>query len=167
MFYQSIVQFFPILIFLNGKVYAEYSKYLTEEVPAYARRILKAIGRYIIELLKGIGIEVPMPHGAFYIFPDFGMYSGKMEARGIHTSVEMCHAIFEETGVGILPGFDFGREPTEMTVRIAFIDFDGESALQTAAGEYLDREIDRAFIQTHAPRLIEAINRLASWFSGL
>lgn len=155
----SPIQFAAVTAFEGGKDIEDYLH--------NARRILKSIARYLIGRLKGIGIDLPMPHGAFYLFPDFSCYARKMAERGIHTSVEMCHAIFEDTGVGILPGFDFGREPNEMTARIAFVDFDGERALQAAAGEYRGRDIDIAFIRSYAPRMIKALDGLTGWFAGL
>jgi aspartate aminotransferase len=101
-----------------------------------------------------------MPHGAFYLFPDFGIYQEKLAARGILTSVEMCMVLLEETGVEILPGYDFGRDPAELTARLAFVDFDGEIALKAAFEEYRDKEIEEPFINTFVPRLVEAFDRL-------
>ena len=65
------------------------------------------------------------------------------------------------------PGHDFGREPAELTARIAFVDFDGETALETAYGDYVNREIDELFIKNCAPRLVKAFDLLGDWFSGL
>jgi len=141
-----------------------------EDIDAYlmhVRRILKALTRYVIKRLKEINIEIPMPHGAFYLFPDFSIFRERMAEKGIHTSVEMCNAILEKTGVGILPGFDFGRDPAEMTARVALVDFDGAKALRAASEEYLDKDIDQSFVEKYAPRIIEAVDRLIDWFSTL
>jgi aspartate aminotransferase len=138
-----------------------------EEYLVNIRRILKALARYMTGRLREIDIEIPMPHGAFYLFPDFSIFREKMAARGIHTSVEMCNTVLAETGVAMLPGFDFGREPTEMTARIAYVDFDGAKALRAALDHYLNKEIDQSFIETYTPRLIQAADRLTGWFSGL
>jgi aspartate/methionine/tyrosine aminotransferase len=108
-----------------------------------------------------------LPHGGFYLFPDFGLYRAKLAARGILTSVEMCSALLEETGVAILPGHDFGRDPAELTARVAFVDFDGEQALEAASKDYRDKDIDDAFIGLYAPRLVGAFQQLTSWFTGL
>jgi aspartate aminotransferase len=153
------IQYAAVTAFQGGE---DIEDYLVQ-----VRRILKAIARYLIKRLKDINIEIPMPHGAFYLFPDFSMYREKMAERGIHTSVEMCNKIFEDTGVGILPGFDFGRDPTEMTTRIAFVDFDGNKALKAASDTYWDKVIDPFFIETYAPRIVQAIDKLTGWFSGL
>jgi len=153
------VQYAATTAFLGGDDIEDYL--------LHVRRILKALARYTIKRLKEINIELPMPHGAFYLFPDFNVFRERMQAKGIHTSVEMCTTLFEETGVGILPGFDFGREPTEMTARMALVDFDGDRALRAASEEYLNKEIDQSFIETYAPRIVQAMNRLNTWFSEL
>ena len=133
----------------------------------HSRRILKALANYLVGRLAGINVKIPMPQGAFYLFPDFGVYREKLAGKGIYTSVEMCKALLDETGVAMLPGHDFGREPAELTARIAFVDFDGETALETAYGDYVNREIDELFIKNCAPRLVKAFDLLGDWFSGL
>ncbi len=132
-----------------------------------SRRILKALAGYLVSELSSIQVNIPMSHGGFYLFPDFGIYREKLAARGILTSVEMCSALLEETGIAMLPGHDFGRDPAELTARIAFVDFDGEFALKIASEEYPDKEIDESFIKLCAPRLAEAFQQLGGWFSSL
>jgi aspartate aminotransferase len=138
-----------------------------EEYLFHSRRILKALAKYLVNELNSININIPMPHGAFYLFPDFGAFREKLSARRILTSVEMCTTLLEETGVAMLPGYDFGRDPEELTARLAFVDFDGEVALEAASGEYAVKEIDKSFIKRYAPRLVEAFHHLTAWFSSL
>ncbi len=108
-----------------------------------------------------------MPHGAFYLFPDFGIYRQALTGKGIYTSVEMCNTLLEETGVATLPGYEFGRDPAELTARIALVDFNGEEALGAASKNYSNKEIDDLFVQKYAPRITEAITRLCEWFSKM
>jgi aspartate aminotransferase len=138
-----------------------------EEYLFHSRRILKALAKYLVNELKSIDINIPMPHGAFYLFPDFGSFREKLSARGIFTSVEMCSVLLEETGVAMLPGHDFGREPEELTSRLAFVDFEGGHALAGASGEYANKEIDKSFVERYAPRLVQAFRQLTEWFSSL
>ena len=126
---------------------------------------MKAIAKYFIKQLNLINITVPMPQGAFYLFPDFEGFREKLAGKGIYTSVELCSALIEETGIVMLPGYEFGRDSAELTARIAFVDFDGEKALSAANGEYLNKEIDETFIRDFAPRLTEALQHLAAWLS--
>jgi aspartate aminotransferase len=138
-----------------------------EDYLYHARRILKALAKYLVEVLGTINIRIPMSHGGFYLFPDFGLFREKLAKRGILTSVEMCSALLEETGVAMLPGHDFGRDPAELTARLAFVDFDGEYALKVASREYTNKEIDISFIKRCTPRLVEAFQQLTGWFSSL
>lgn len=138
-----------------------------EEYLSHARRILRALAKYFVKQLEAIRINVPMPHGAFYLFPDFEIYREKLTAKGIYTSVELCSVLLEETGIAMLPGYEFGRDPAELTTRMAFVDFNGETALNAAKKEYRFKEIDELFIHTYAPRLVDALKRISAWFSGL
>lgn len=130
----------------------------------HSRRILRALAHFFTERLKAMHVEIPMPHGGFYLFPDFGIYRETLAARGIHTSVELCHTLLEETGIAMLPGYEFGRNPEELTARIALVDFDGEEALKAASSSYDQTILNGAFVQQFAPRLTEAFDRLAGWF---
>ena len=111
-------------------------------------------------------VTFPKPEGAFYMFPDFSYYKDRLHAREIFTSVEFCDKLLEETGVAILPGSDFGRQPDEFTARLAYVDFNGEKALAAAAqsnGELLKD----TFVETHCKRLVKAITKLDDWLSSL
>jgi aspartate aminotransferase len=138
-----------------------------DEYLVNARRILKAMAGFLVKELNSIKINIPMPQGGFYLFPDFGPFREKLAERGILTSVEMCSALLQETGVAMLPGHDFGRDPAELTARIAFVDFEGDLALKAASVEYHDKEIDESFIRQYAPKLVEAFGKLTSWFTSL
>lgn len=153
------IQYAAITAFNGG---SDIDEYLLD-----VRRILKALAGYLVGELNLISINLPKTHGGFYLFPDFGVFREKLAARGIHTSVEMCSALLMETGVAMLPGHDFGRDPAELTARIAFVDFDGELALKIASNEYRNKEIDETFIKNNAPRLVEASMQLTKWFLNL
>ena len=141
-----------------------------EDIDTYlfhSRRILSALAHYATERLREMHISIAVPHGAFYLFPDFGVYRDALAGKGIYTSVEMCNTLLEETGIAMLPGYEFGRDPDELTARIALVDFNGEEALQAASTIYLDKDIDDLFLQTYTPRLTEAFTRMKEWFRGI
>jgi aspartate aminotransferase len=138
-----------------------------DEYLVHVRRILRTLAKFMVGQLEKIGIDVSLPHGAFYLFPDFGIFREKLAAKGIYTSVELCNTLLNDTGIAMLPGYEFGREPAEMTARIAFVDFNGEEALRASMGEYRDRELNGAFIRQYAPRLVEAMQLMTGWFGSL
>ena len=60
----------------------------------------------VYELLDKIpGIEVNMPQGAFYFFPNVSNYFGK---QGIHNATELCIYLLEEAHVSLVSGEGFG-----------------------------------------------------------
>ncbi|MFQ5511541.1 MAG: pyridoxal phosphate-dependent aminotransferase [Candidatus Krumholzibacteriia bacterium] len=132
----------------------------------HSRRILKALGGFLAELLLRAGVRVLPPQGGFYLFPDFSAFRERFHFAGITTSAQMCSRLFEETGVALLPGSDFGRPPEEFTARLAYVDFDGAEALAASGGIPTDRDLDINFVQTYCGRTVEAVDRLCGWLAA-
>lgn len=132
-----------------------------------SRRVLRAIARLLVQKLHDAHVSVPMPDGAFYLFADFSYYRDKLEKRGILTSVELCEALLEETGVAMLPGADFGRQPEELTARIAYVDFDGKASLEAASKIENGKQLNGQFVNEVSPRLVEAFDKMCHWLTGL
>lgn len=65
-----------------------------------------------------------------------------------------------------LPGSEFGRPPEEMTVRIAYVDFDGARALSASQQVPLTEALDDDFFRHHAFKTVEAVESLAEWVAG-
>jgi aspartate aminotransferase len=147
--------------------YAAVSAYQEdEEIERYlgrARRICGALGRWIAARLRAAGAHCDTPEGGFYVFADFSDLAGLLRERGIRDSGSLCRRLLEDTGVAVLPGSDFGRPPSELTMRIAYVDFDGAAALAAVAGVPDDRELDEEFLRKTCGDLLEAIDRIAGW----
>ena len=133
------------------------------EMDAYLTRsriILKALAGFVASRLSDAGAELNEIKGGFYAFPNFDSLRDGFTARGIEDSRTLCTRLLEETGVAVLPGSAFGRPVEELSLRLAFVDFDGEAALNALAeGE----TCDEAFLRRHAPRVTEGIERMAAW----
>ncbi|AEA34353.1 pyridoxal phosphate-dependent aminotransferase [Hippea maritima] len=128
-----------------------------------SRRILKGLALYIYDSFNKVGIDTPLADGAFYYLPDFSKLKDKLNRKGIYTSRQLCSTVLDETSVAFLPGDDFGRPSDEFTARIAYVDFDGEVALEAAKKE----EVDEKFLRKYCANTIEAIDRVCDWVSGL
>jgi aspartate aminotransferase len=105
---------------------------LGPEIESYledCRKILRALGNRLADLLRRGGLSLRPPQGGFYLFPDFSAHGERLAARGIATSRDLCQRLLEDTGVAVLPGSDFGRPPAELVARLAYVDFDGAAAL--------------------------------------
>jgi aspartate aminotransferase len=130
------------------------------------RKSLKNILKYIMVRFDILKITYPTPQGAFYIFPDFGYYREILQQQGITTSKELCSRLLEDTGVAMLPGSDFGREPGELSSRIAYVDFDGREVLDASDVLFNDEANHDYFIEKHCPKLVKAIERIGNWLQS-
>ncbi|MFH1160851.1 MAG: aminotransferase class I/II-fold pyridoxal phosphate-dependent enzyme [bacterium] len=133
----------------------------------HVHRILTALAYYLTMKLHEMKVNISLPHGAFYLFPNFEVYRESLKQRDIFDSTTLCKRILEDTGVAMLPGKDFAPAGNELTARIAYVDFDGRQVLKASMEAGIERDLTEAFIREHCPRMVEAFDRLGSWFSRL
>ncbi len=152
------IQYGAVRAFEGGP---EIDRYLHQ-----SRRILRALGRHCARRLQETGATVDLPEGAFYLFPDLTPLAESLRTRGIHTNEELCERLLEDTGVAVLPGSAFGRALEEFTVRLAYVNFDGERALAAAAETPDPLPLPQDFLKTHCGRAVEAIERMGNWLHG-
>ncbi|HEU4364055.1 MAG TPA: aminotransferase class I/II-fold pyridoxal phosphate-dependent enzyme [Candidatus Krumholzibacteria bacterium] len=137
-----------------------------EEYLWIARRILGALGMWSTSKLRAAGALLPDPAGGFYLFPDFAPLAEKLSARGIRTSRALCEKLLEDTGVAALPGSEFGRPASELTVRIAYVDFDGARAHASLATVPRDTPVTEEFLRANCDRTLRAIDLMCEWVKG-
>jgi aspartate aminotransferase len=137
----------------------EIRDYLTQ-----SRRVLGACGRWVSARLNQAKIHCDVPDGGFYVFPDLSEHRAALAKRGIHTSRQLCQALLEQVGVAVLPGSEFGRPVNELTLRAAYVDFDGASALDAAANTQGDLGED--FLRRQCPMVLAAIDVLCDWIGA-
>ena len=121
-----------------------------EEYLAQARFVLREVGGFVHRELKAAGLSMPLPQGGFYLFPNFSQYRQALSDRGIHTSMQLCRQLLEDTGVALLPGTAFGRPEQELTCRLSFVDFDGARLLGLARRKERDTW-GRKLMATYCP----------------
>ncbi|MCC5996612.1 MAG: aminotransferase class I/II-fold pyridoxal phosphate-dependent enzyme [Oceanicaulis sp.] len=133
------------------------------EIELYLERsrvILAALAGFVSRRLGETGAAVNPIRGGFYAFPNFDPLRERLAARGVKDSETLCERLLEDAGVATLPGSAFGRPAHELSLRLAFVDFDGAAALDAlAAGEALDA----GYLTRHAPRVVEGIEAMARW----
>lgn len=127
-----------------------------------SRRILGALGPAIAARLRDVGCTLPEPEGGFYLFPDLSDLRPRLAARGIHSAPQLCEQLLQDTGVAVLPGSQFGRSPTELSLRIAYVNFDGGRALDGAA-QTDETELGEDFLREYCMPALEAADRVAQW----
>jgi len=140
---------------------------MIERYLVHVRRILAALGNWCADRLQATGARLVSPTGAFYLFPDFSPLWEKLSANGITTSSQFCRKSLQEIGVALLPGREFGRPDSELTARIAYVDFDGSRALAASEQIPLDEEIDLDFLETYCYNTKLAVDRLCNWLEAM
>jgi len=128
-----------------------------------SRKILAALGNWSADRLNESGIATLAPEGAFYLFPDFEKMRPALADRGIRTSIQLCEKLLQDTGVAILPGYAFGRPASELTARLAYVDFDGSRCLSALEQQPEDKPLDHAFLEQYCPNVTRAIDRMCAW----
>jgi len=151
------IQFAAVRAFRGG---TQIERYLWN-----SRRLLRGLAREVARRLDSAGLRVVPPAGAFYVFPDFSAHRDRFAERGITTSDELCRRLLAETGVAMLPGTAFGRPPDELTVRIAYVDFDGARALTAVEQLGPEGTIDKEFLGYYCSNVLEALDRLTDWLN--
>ena len=121
------------------------------------RNILNSVGRYVYNNLKSNNILMNPPQGGFYLMPEF--INSKFK-----TSLELCDAILNDTGVALLPGSAFGFSKNRLLTRLSYTDFDGGQFLKNISSfEKLGDDV----IEKYAPNIVEGTNKLSEWSKNL
>ena len=137
-----------------------------EEIDQYlrdAQRILRSVGRYFHGRLTQMRVFAPKPAGGFYLFPNFSFYQTNLSNKGISNSGQLCERLLEDTGIALLPSYDFGRPSEELTARLSYVDFNGAMALQLARTTYKNKSLDEAFVKACCPEMNAAFDQLQQW----
>jgi aspartate aminotransferase len=131
-----------------------------------SRRVLRQIGPAISARLRAAGCDIDDPQGGFYLFPDLSGLRDRLAARGIFDARVLCERLLDDTGVAVLPGSDFGRSPAELSLRLAYVNFDGAAALQGAAALDDSAVADADFLAAYCADAMAGIERMARWLEG-
>jgi len=127
------------------------------------RRILGSLARELLVRLRAAGACALDPVAGFCLFADFGPLADRLYERNVTTSRELSRRLFDDAGVAVLPGTDFGRPAGELVARLAFVDFDGARALAEAEAEGETLRVDRPFLERHCGRMLDAVDRVRGW----
>ncbi len=132
----------------------------------HVRRILFYLAKRSVKILNKAGIRVHEPAGAFYLFIDFTEQADSLRTKGIIDSTTLCSKLLEETGVAILPGASFMRNPEELTARLAFVNFDGAKALALSETVPFDEEIPDDILQNFCSPVFDALHQIVNWIQS-
>ncbi len=128
-----------------------------EDYKIASRYILQTIAAFCYNKLIEGGVKVLPSEGGFYLFPNF---TGLVKTTN---SILFCEKLLQETGVALLPGTSFGRPAEELTVRLCFVDFDGESALNHFQ-KY--SRINTTDFNLLFPKIVKGMDVLMQWVAA-
>jgi len=129
-----------------------------------ASEIYSVASTYMHHRFIEMNLNCPIPEGSFYLFPDFENYRSSLYKRKILTGISLCDKLLIQANVALLPGSDFYFPATNLGVRIAAVDFDGESVLKQWPGK---EEINDDMINRFFPNLVEGCNHIKKFLQQL
>ncbi len=138
-----------------------------EEYLWNTRKILSSIGNECAQKLNKAGVKVHKPVGGFYLFLDFSNFSNKLHSKGINNSKDLCSRLLMDTGVAILNGASFSRPIEEFSARMAYVDFDGASALAAAGTIALSKPLPKDFNRVYCSKVIDGVDKIKDWLAEL
>jgi aspartate aminotransferase len=139
------------------------------EIDVYLRKcrhILKMLGHHCAKVMQSAGISVPLPEGGFYLFPDFGHHRAELAEKSITDNRRLCEYFLEKTGIASLYGSAFGCPASDLSLRMAFVDFDGARALGLYNDFKPNKQNEMAFLKEACPDVLEGVQRLADEVSS-
>jgi len=86
------------------------------------------------------------------------------EKCGATTAADVANVFLNETGTAFLPGSDFGFKPSELYARIAYVNFDGQLALESAKTR---KQLDDQFVDEFCPETVKAAHLIAEFYKSL
>ena len=126
--------------------------------------IHKEVITYVYKSLKKMKVNCQMAQGSFYLFPNFLNYKELLHKRNIDSSIQLCETLMEEIGVIGLPGEDFSCNKSDLSVRYAIVDYDGEKLYQN----YLSNTTDWNKNLNHLiPHITTGMDKLENWLNSL
>jgi aspartate/methionine/tyrosine aminotransferase len=126
--------------------------------------IHKACAEYLHQRFTAMGLHCLKPEGAFYLFPSFKAFAGKLSKKGIRTCIELSQNLVQNNGVAVLPGDDFYYSPNELCTRVATVDYDGAKVFQAAKTA---ASLDKAFVEKNCPHLMIGSDRIEEFLNSL
>lgn len=140
----------------------EQSTYMDDFI-LQQKRILAALMPYLAKRLRNMGAQVNEPEGAFYIFPSFEPLREQLKQKSITTGKQLATQALEQAGFAALPSCDFGLPQEHLGLRIACINFDGETALIAASQT---ETINETFLRKYCSETVAAFDALESWLTA-
>jgi aspartate aminotransferase len=125
--------------------------------------------RYLWRHLTEMGIRVPEPAGAFYLFPDFTRWREALARIGITTDVELAMLLLDRYQLATLPGSVFGAAPQALALRLSssYLDMEDEAQAQAILDVALSGVDDDTLMHAFHPHTNAAIAQFGKFIADL
>ena len=146
-----------------------------------SQKSLQKIGLFTAKRFREMGAQCLNPKGAFYVFPDFSeiINTSKREKNGIKGSLQFEDKLFEVKGISVLAGDHFERDPEELTVRVAYTEFEGYLIMEELMAiispvddiqkkkKLIDAFMQEDFMNKYCPNIVEELHQFEQFIKEL
>jgi aspartate aminotransferase len=127
-----------------------------------SRSLHAAVCRAVAGVCRAAGLEVPAPHAAFYVYPDFGPWRGHLARRhDVTTGAGLAGLLLDRYGAGTLPASAFGESAGTLRLRLATGLLYGETDEEQEAALAAPDPLALPWIAAELSRLEEILADLA------
>lgn len=130
------------------------------------RRVLAAVGRSTSRRFVQAGFRAEQPEGGFVMLVDATPHQERLAKKGIDTGAKLASRILSDLGVAVLPGSVFGLPGDSLTFRIAYVAFDGQSALEAVFRVPREQPLDAHFLERHCQSVIHATDQIIAFVTS-
>jgi aspartate aminotransferase len=129
-------------------------------------QIHATIGRITSARLNKIaGVKATIPKGAFYLLVDFNEYSDKLKEIGFNTCADFCEQMVGVEHTALLPGNSLLLPEDDFSVRLSYVDYDGDEVLKAWRLEKPETDTDKnAFFEKYCPLVSQGIKNIERYF---
>jgi aspartate aminotransferase len=140
-----------------------------DEYLAVTRNIHRIMGRTLHKAFSLEGLTATVPNGGFYFYLDFQQLSHRLRKKGIADSNALGRALLAHPyHFAVVTGDALELPPDRFGARVAFVDYDGESAYR----QYLKAppsspSEEEEFFRKYAPRMAKSVEALQRFLESL
>ncbi|MDX1440984.1 MAG: aminotransferase class I/II-fold pyridoxal phosphate-dependent enzyme [Nitrosopumilaceae archaeon] len=141
-----------------------------EEYFEITRKIHQIMGEYTYRELNSIeGVLTTKPEATFYLLANFNNYSDDFSANKIFTSQKLSESlILHPYHTAIVGGDSLVLERTDFRARIAFVDYNGENAMENYQNNPPKTSSDKQFfVEQNAPKIVNGIKMIERFLGDI
>ncbi|MDH3277566.1 MAG: pyridoxal phosphate-dependent aminotransferase [Nitrosopumilus sp.] len=134
------------------------------------RKIHQIMGDYTFQVLNKIeGVKTTKPEATFYLMANFNAYSDYFLANKISNSQKFSESLIQHPYHTALVGGDsLVLERTDFSARIAFVDYDGASAMQNYVHNPPKTASDKLeFVNNNAPKIVAGLKMIQRYLKDI